>query len=467
MLFYKKVIILFVVIVSTYIIWRLILKQNEVMKLSKQIKSNVFEGMIDSSGNSLSTSVVPNFFNTPDGELASLKRTNALNIQNVSMNKYGSLPLKQFVIKGSYNSAVTGNYVNEKMVAYVLQRGCRYLDFEIFLIKQVAVVSYSNDPNFNILKTDNTVPFSTILTTIITTNVNTPNNTDPIFINMRVKSYDPSVYQILAATINEVNKTGIVYNNNITENFTSSPEVTSPSFTSSPETTSPSFTSSPEVTSPSFTLSPESTSPPSFTSEITSEIENTFLFATPPPDSNSLPIVKSHNINTPFIDMPIINFKNKIVFIMDKTIVPNYAALCDCANKKNCYDLRNYISLESGSDMLIKKPYTIVLNQCWNPLKISNDNVHTNVSSMQLVVPDPVIPAKNAYSNPPPPSPYESSNPTLSDFIKQQGCQIVPFRFYLTDSYWSKTQPLADYEDFFDSQHSAFVPLGIALHYYQ
>ena len=44
-------------------------------------------------------------------------------------NKYAKLPIKDYCIKSSYNSATTGKTVNKKMIQYVLSRGCRFLDF--------------------------------------------------------------------------------------------------------------------------------------------------------------------------------------------------------------------------------------------------------------------------------------------------------------------------------------------------
>ena len=49
--------------------------------------------------------------------------------------KYSDLPLKEYCIKASYNSAVSGNYVNKNMLKHVLSRGCRFLDLEILVPK--------------------------------------------------------------------------------------------------------------------------------------------------------------------------------------------------------------------------------------------------------------------------------------------------------------------------------------------
>ena len=56
------------------------------------------------------------------------------NIQSIQP-KIANMPLKEYCVKASYNSAVSGKSVNKNMIKYVLNRGCRFLDFEVFYIK--------------------------------------------------------------------------------------------------------------------------------------------------------------------------------------------------------------------------------------------------------------------------------------------------------------------------------------------
>jgi hypothetical protein len=384
------------------------------MKITRQIKEihlNEIEGMTDSSGNMLNYIPGLNVFNTVDGELNSLKSTTPVKIIPYNFNKFGNLQLKQFVIKASYNSAITGNFVNPEMVSYLLKRGCRYFDVELFLVDGKVIVSYSNDPDYNILETDlPLVTFESILQTIIGESINAPNKSDPLFINMRVKSNDPSIYPLIAASINELDALGIVYK------------------------------------IPNASNSSSTNINPSNATKLSNRMSNT-------------------------INKPLITFQNKIVFIIDKSINPDYGDLCDCTNSglPVCYDLRKYISMESGSQSLIQQPYTELLNQKWNTPLILNDSIRANVSKMRVTVPDAKIKAVSPYATAPPPSIYESANPLFSDFIIQQGCQIVPYRFYIKDptSYLYRPQlTLADYEEFFNSHQAAFVPLGLALQYY-
>jgi hypothetical protein len=438
------------------------------MKITRQIKefhSNEIEGMTDSSENLLSLIPSLNVFNTVDGELNSLKSTTPVKIIPYNLKQYGNLQLKQFVIKGSYNSAITGNFVNPEMVSYLLKRGCRYFDFELFLVNGKVIVSYSNDPTYNILETDlPLVTFESILQTIIGESINAPNKSDPLFINMRVKSNDSSIYPLIAASINELDALGIVYKIPKSKNLNrKQPSPTKQVPTTHPHTTTP--YSSNELTnflnSIEKTLSQPSTTTNTGESITTSQNIN-------PPISNAMEL-SNRMSNT--INQPLITFQNKIVFIIDKSINLDYGDLCDCTNSNLpvCYDLRKYISMESGSQSLIQQPYTELLNQKWNTPLILNDSIRANVSKMRVTVPDAKIKAVSSYATAPPPSIYESANPLFSDFIIQQGCQIVPYRFYIKDptSYLYRPQlTLADYEEFFNSHQAAFVPLGLALQYY-
>ena len=63
---------------------------------------------------------------------------NFLSIDSIKSidNKYAKLPIKDYCIKASYNSAITGKSVNKDMVKFALSRGCRFIDLEVFYIKK-------------------------------------------------------------------------------------------------------------------------------------------------------------------------------------------------------------------------------------------------------------------------------------------------------------------------------------------
>ena len=159
------------------------------------------------------------FTRSPSSELSSLKN-NRVSVQISSTNKdHSNELLKDYVIKGSYNSAITGNYVNVDMVKYVLERGCRFLDFEVFLVDDKPKVAYSVDKTYQTYETENQVLLDSVLSAAISNAFArpSPNNEDPLFIQLRVKSKDNSIYKKIAKSIDHSLKTKL-YNKKIDDN---------------------------------------------------------------------------------------------------------------------------------------------------------------------------------------------------------------------------------------------------------
>ena len=131
-----------------------------------------------------------------------------LSIRNMSskMTKY---PIKDYCIKSSLNSALSGDYISTNMVKEVLSRGCRFLDFEVFYIKENEVfsprVSYSTDYKFVSIDATNSVPLVEILSSISSNAFSqvAPNNRDPLFVHLRIKSNDTNVYEAVAKNIKD------------------------------------------------------------------------------------------------------------------------------------------------------------------------------------------------------------------------------------------------------------------------
>jgi hypothetical protein len=112
------------------------------------------------------------------------------------------LPLREYCMMSSYNTALTGTKVNLDMVVNVLKRGCRFIDLEIYYIGNKPVVGYSTDiKDFN-LQVDNTIPLGQVLNKISLVGFSeTPNSNDPIFINLRVKTSKAELYNKIASTL--------------------------------------------------------------------------------------------------------------------------------------------------------------------------------------------------------------------------------------------------------------------------
>lgn len=143
------------------------------------------------------------------------------NIQSIKP-KFTNMPLHEYCIKSSYNSACSGDYVSANMVKEVIKRGCRFLDFEVFHIKENNIykpkVAISSDKSFILLDSKNSILLDKVLSTVATTafSQNSPNNSDPIFINLRIKSRDSNIYKAVASSIDANLKT-IAYDGNITK----------------------------------------------------------------------------------------------------------------------------------------------------------------------------------------------------------------------------------------------------------
>ena len=163
-------------------------------------------------------------FNTTDSEYTDLKKSfdsQPNTIQNYSGDK--NLPLKEYCIKSSYNSAISGKYVSNDMIKLVISRGCRFIDLEILIVDNTPVVSHTIDKNYTSRETENTIALDSILTTIATNAfvASNPNPNDPLFIHLRVKSNDMKSLQYIAASIDStLAKTRKLYKNDISESIT-------------------------------------------------------------------------------------------------------------------------------------------------------------------------------------------------------------------------------------------------------
>lgn len=178
---YKKVLLFIIVAILFYVFWKLIKKN-----ITLSPKTETFS-----------------FFTTPDTQLDSLKNTTPVKVLTTNTKIY-NLQLKEYYIKASYNTALTGRYINLDMVKYVISRGCRFLDFEIYLIDDKIYVGSSSDINAKTLDTENSVLVDKIFSTIISTaftSATAPNNGDPLFINLRIKNKTEKTYKELAKTI--------------------------------------------------------------------------------------------------------------------------------------------------------------------------------------------------------------------------------------------------------------------------
>lgn len=306
-------------------------------------------------------------FNGLDNEYDIISK-NDVDTQIQSIRDY-NIKLSQVVIKGAYNTAFTGTYMNTEMIKYVLSRGCRYLDFEIFFIKEddifIPVVAVSDDPTFSTLKSENYLKLNDVLTTIISNafSFTSPNRLDPLIVNLRIKSNDSNIYSNIAKLLDYHFK-DYLFNDKIHENTT---------------------------------------------------------------------------LN---------DIKGKIVLSVDKTIHRNYKDYNDCNDpNKKCIKLKHFVNIESGGEFLNKLRYTDIFAQNDVSILIKDDNINTNIKHMKLIEPDLINDSLK--------------NPSINDLVIKYASQIVPFCFY------KKDLQLDLYEELYNDNFSAFVPLGVAIPYFK
>lgn len=133
-------------------------------------------------------------------------------------DEYAKMKLKQYVIKGSFNSAYgsDGQISPENLKKIIDDEGVRFLDFGIYEQNQKPVVGYSNSYN-NTIGSNNTMQFGDVINVVAQTAFQTKNARDPLFIHLRIKSESQpllsSVAEMLESTFREK-----IYRKEVTKN---------------------------------------------------------------------------------------------------------------------------------------------------------------------------------------------------------------------------------------------------------
>jgi hypothetical protein len=163
----KKILILVIVFVTIFIIHNL-------LKTRTTIKQKIEEGFGEEEINKIKGAGLP------------------ISIGPIQ-DKYLDLPLREFIVKSSYNSAISGDYANKEMIRFLLQRGCRLLDFEIFTNNNLEYISLSKDDQFSMDTLNQNADRLSFADAMGTVNaysfVNpSPSPNDPLFLSLRLKN---------------------------------------------------------------------------------------------------------------------------------------------------------------------------------------------------------------------------------------------------------------------------------------
>jgi hypothetical protein len=160
---------------------------------------------------STSSTQVPAFEDVPSpaaaAEFNKIRSSQGSSVRSIASNSIlNQVALRDVVIKSSYNSAFTGSYMNLDMIRQVLSRGCRVLDFQIFVKNGTVVVGYSNatfDPSFTSMTSINCLSLAGVCSTIMSYGFSdtSPNKEDPLFVQFHLKTELTSNYDTVARTL--------------------------------------------------------------------------------------------------------------------------------------------------------------------------------------------------------------------------------------------------------------------------
>lgn len=126
-------------------------------------------------------------------------------IRNMTFDGSMNNSLRNYCVKASYNTASTGSYVSLDMVSYVITRGCRFLDFEVYMRDEIPIVAFSSaiyDPSYtNYTSLNPAISLAGVFNRIMTNAFRgdtCPNPGDPLFVQLRIKSHSPTAFTEIA-----------------------------------------------------------------------------------------------------------------------------------------------------------------------------------------------------------------------------------------------------------------------------
>jgi hypothetical protein len=127
---------------------------------------------------------------TPSSEAAAMAVKPAVGVKPLVSP---TLPLKEFCVKAAFNAAYSGSYVSTDAIAYVLSRGCRFLDFEVFEVDGALRVGVCDAPlaSTQNITSKNTISLNDALMKVVVAGFSAPapNSSDPLFVRIRLRPF--------------------------------------------------------------------------------------------------------------------------------------------------------------------------------------------------------------------------------------------------------------------------------------
>ena len=192
----KYILVLFILILAFFILFRLYVLRTKISQ----------EGMSSSSPD----------YNRVTSEIATVS-INPLQMPISILSSADSLkdvPLTQFFIKASYNSAYSGGYISDEMLRYVCSRACRFLDFEVYYLLDPVTKNYNSYVGYSsdfssvsptIRNTEN-ITFQYMLQKALDYSFSSvsPARDDPLLIKIRGKSSPENLDKLMSLINNDI-----------------------------------------------------------------------------------------------------------------------------------------------------------------------------------------------------------------------------------------------------------------------
>lgn len=133
-----------------------------------------------------------------EGSSSSPKKENFEAMPRISPSASMQYPLREYTIMSSWNSATDTNLkVSLAALVNVLNKGYRFIDLEIYLVDNIPNVGFSTQSTYDSMEST-PIPFLDVCKQIMLTAFLTNNGSDPLFINLRIKSNNPTIFEKLA-----------------------------------------------------------------------------------------------------------------------------------------------------------------------------------------------------------------------------------------------------------------------------
>jgi hypothetical protein len=163
---------------------------------------------------SLASSSQSNLENYKEGMVNADENTQEFIDKNITSiattDSQSKFKLRDYYIKTAYNAFNPDKFKNSNVsmdaFLYVIARGCRCIDFEVFSVENQPVIASSSVNSFNYKETYNHIPVSDafeVLGNYVFSGSRCPNPGDPFIIHMRMMSQNITMYDNLAKIISQ------------------------------------------------------------------------------------------------------------------------------------------------------------------------------------------------------------------------------------------------------------------------